>query len=45
MTQAACVRSGSRPVPDAAGLVLASAIGIVAVGLARALPPSPFVST
>jgi len=30
--------------PDAPGLVLASAIGIVSVGLARALPPSPFVS-
>ena len=30
--------------PDAPGLVLAFAIGIIAVGLARALPPSPFVS-
>jgi uncharacterized integral membrane protein (TIGR00698 family) len=30
--------------PDASGLVLAFAIGIVAVGLAHALPPSPFVS-
>lgn len=30
--------------PDAPGIVLAFAIGIVAVGLARALPPSPFVS-
>lgn len=30
--------------PDAPGLVLASAIGLVSVGLARALPASPFVS-
>jgi uncharacterized integral membrane protein (TIGR00698 family) len=30
--------------PDAPGLVLAFAIGILSVGLARALPPSPFVS-
>lgn len=30
--------------PDAPGLGLAFAIGLVAVGLARALPPSPFVS-
>jgi uncharacterized membrane protein YadS len=30
--------------PDASGLVLAFAIGIVSVGLAHALPPSPFVS-
>src|SRR6195952_4323284 len=29
---------------DTPGLVLAAAIGVVAVGLARALPPSPFVS-
>lgn len=31
--------------PDAPGLVLASAIGILSVGLARALPSSPFVSS
>jgi uncharacterized membrane protein YadS len=30
--------------PDAPGLALASVIGLVAVGLARLLPPSPFVS-
>ena len=30
--------------PDAPGLVLAAAIGVVAVGLAHALPSSPFVS-
>ncbi len=30
--------------PDAPGLVLALAIGVVAVGLAHALPASPFVS-
>ena len=30
--------------PDVPGLLLASVIGVVAVGLARALPPSPFVS-
>ena len=29
---------------DVPGLALAAAIGVVAVGLARALPPSPFVS-
>ena len=29
---------------DRSGLVLAAAIGVVAVGLAHALPPSPFVS-
>lgn len=30
--------------PDAPGLLLAAAIGVLAVGLAHALPPSPFVS-
>ncbi|MEA2751987.1 MAG: hypothetical protein QOI41_6130, partial [Myxococcales bacterium] len=30
--------------PDVPGLVLALAIGVVAVGLAHALPASPFVS-
>ena len=30
--------------PDAPGLVLALVIGVVSVGLAHALPPSPFVS-
>ena len=30
--------------PDAPGLVLASVIGVIAVGLARVLPASPFVS-